>query len=228
MCLSNLIILLNKLSIKERRNPPLKFISSTTALLLLFFCHFAAANSNLLITEEFKVISINGAPFTDSRLKKITSLKLSPGINKIAIEYEMVFRSNSGNNFETVKSDIFVISFHLQSVGQYRLQYLKQTNLKAAKIFIRNPIVNIIDDQGRKVESSQFFPESQSIRSIHQSTAKKIEPQQSIRLVSKAAIDKSKTPNSPQTDVEAMLLYWWQQANQQQRQSFLKEINQSN
>ena len=228
MCLTNLIALLNKRSIKGRRISRLKFKSSMIAFLLLFFCHSIAAKSNLLITEEFKVISVNGAPFTDSRLKKMTSLKLSQGINKIAIEYQMVFRSNGGNNFETVKSDIFVISFHPQSIGQYRLQYLKQTNSRAAKNFIRNPLVNIIDSQGKKVESSQFFPESQSFSSIHQITAKKIKPQQSIRLVSKAAIKKNNKPNSPQTDVEAMLLFWWQQANQQQRQSFLKKINQSN
>ncbi len=202
---------------------------SLATFLLLLFCQSVVAQSHLLIGEEFRVTSVNGNAFSGRVLQKGNWLKLNPGLNKIATAYDVTFKNKYGKNFGRIKSDIFILSFYLQVEGDYRLQYLKPANSKAAKKFIQNPIVSITDNQGNKIDSKQFFPDSQSLNLLHHNTVSKIEKQPSIQLISKAPEAKTSDKNKPlQSDAEERLLFWWQQASQQQRQSFLDKINQSN
>jgi len=192
-------------------------------ILLLMNCPPLVAKSQLTISKEFKVISVNGkTPSQNSPLKSF-SLNLNSGLNIIAIAYESFFKNNN-DQFEIIKSNVFVVSFYLSTDGIYRLLHLKQANLKAAKNFIRNPLINIVNQDGRSIKFKQFYPRSQSLESIHKSTKRNIEKQKPIRLVSKKVVPIKQEKNKTMEDAEAMLLFWWQQASPQQRQSFLNKI----
>lgn len=201
--------------------------SPLLVIFLLIICQPLLAQSQLTISKEFKVISVNGKNPDRKSSSKSSLLKLNSGRNKIAIAYKSFFKNNS-EQFEIIKSNIFVVSFHLPSDGHYRLLHLKQANLKAARIFVQNPRINIINQQGKSIKSKHFFPKSQSIESVHESTQRNIEKQQPIRLVSKKTINTKQEKNNSEEDAEVMLLFWWQQASPQQRQSFLNKIESSN
>ena len=203
-----------------------KISSFLTVVFLLYLSPTLIAESQLTISKEFNIISVNGKAQTHNLSSNSSLLKLNSGLNKIAISYESIFKSKA-EHFETIKSNIFVVSFYLPSDGRYRLLHLKQANLKAARMFIQDPQINIIDQQGKNIKSKQFFPASQSIDLIHQSTKKNIEIQQPIRLVSKKPSNTNQEKNIPKEDAEVMLLFWWQQASTQQRESFLETISQT-
>ncbi len=196
-------------------------------ILLLTICPPLFAQSQLAIAKEFKVLSVNGKDHLPQSSLKTSLLKLNGGRNKIAISYGSIFENERGY-FERIESKAFIISFYLPSDGQYRLLHLKQANLIAAKKFAQNPLVNIVNQQGESVKYRQFFPSSQSIDIIHQSTQKRLEMHQPIRLISKKSLNKKQEPNISKEDAEAMLLFWWQQASPLQRQSFLNKIKFSN
>lgn len=171
-------------------------------------------------------MSVNGKVHSQNLLSKTSLLELNSGLNKIAIAYQGNFKNTNGD-FEIIKSNIFIVSFYLPSDDQYRLLHLRQANLSAAKKFAQNPIVNIISQQGESVKSKHFFPVSQSTDVILQSTTNDIEIQQPIRLESKKTSNRKQEKNTPKKDAEVMLLFWWQQANTQQRESFLETISQT-
>lgn len=198
-----------------------------TVIFLLLFCQPLDAQSNLAVSKEFKVVSVNGNAYAGSLSSKASLLKLAMGVNKIAISYGSDFKNTNGD-IETIKSNIFIVSFYLPSEGHYRLLHLKQSNLKAAQKFVKKPIINIINQQGTNVKLKQFFPTSQTISLIHQNTKNKLKTQQPIRLVSNQSSDKKQQKVDIIKDAESMLLFWWQQATPQQRQSFLKKVESSN
>jgi len=184
------------------------------------------AQSKLLIPEEFNVISINGSPVSSSLLQSGNNFELRLGINKIALEYEAVFDSENEDHFDIIKSDIFIIDFYINKDDQYRARYLKQSNAKAARRYVKSPLITISDSQEKNIRLKQFFTASNSITSINQQTRTNHNNQQAINIVSEPNKNKTIKSNKPQQpDAETMLHYWWQQADEKQRQSFLKKIN---
>jgi len=198
-----------------------------TCLLFLIYAISSALNaqSKLLIPEEFNVISVNGSPVSSSLLQSNHNIILHQGFNKIAIEYEAVFDSENEDHFDIIKSDVFIIDFYINKNDQYRARYLKQSNTKAARQFAKNPSITISDSQGKTIRMTQFFTASNSMSSINQQTQINQANQDTIIIRSESDKTSQKRLDKQQPNAEDMLGYWWQQANEKQRQSFLKKIN---
>jgi len=201
---------------------------SKTCLLFLIYSISSVlyAQSKLSVPEEFNVISINGSSVSSSLLQSNNNIKLRHGFNKIALEYEAVFDSENEDHFDIIKSDIFIVDFYVNKNDQYRARYLKQSNAKAARQFAKNPSISITDSQEKNIRLKQFFTASKSMSDIYQQTQINKDNQKTINIQSVPNKKNQTNPNiEQQPNAENMLEYWWQQADEKQRQSFLKKVN---
>ncbi len=192
------------------------------------------AQSRLLVAEDFNIISVNGKVFNNTLTidSRHLNLKLKTGINKIALQYEVAFK-NTDKRFETVKSDVFIISLYLQNNRQYRLRYLKQANLKAARKYISNPQISVVDSQNKEIKIVHFFPSSQRLEQINQQTKRTIQKQSPIRIESAKTnknkpletfqkIDMDMTYNQREMKQASML--WQTKVIQLQRKLFINSL----
>ncbi len=201
-------------------------------LLLLILCFSAdcKASSTLLVDQDFNVISFNGVSYKSSFVTSDSKIKLNPGVNKIAIEYEVVF--DHDDDFDLIKSDTVLVSFYANRNQNYVLSYLKPANPRAARIFAKNPTISILDQTGKNLKASSYFLGSKSESFINQQTKPSLRGQQPINIISnknprstkkRPAVHSSK-PDKPMTDVAEKLEFWWSKATPKQREAFLKKI----
>ena len=189
---------------------------SLLRFLFILISNPAFAKTTLSIPDAFNVLSVNGFNYSKPLLAKESLLNLQAGENKIAIEYEVIFKSANKNDFEIIKSKVFIIKSYLQANKGYQLQYLKQLNSKAAKIYIHNPIVKLVGDDGKKTKHTQFFPSLSSTGFINKNTKRNFKQNESILLISK---------NKKMSVNERQLRYWWNKASKEEKKSFLEKIN---
>lgn len=199
-------------------------------VIILTFCFSATteASSYLSIDQDFNVVSVNGKSYNSGFITSDSKVKLRLGVNKIAIEYEVIF--DHGDDFDLIKSETLLVSFYASRDKNYVLNYLRPANSRAARLFVKNPIINVLDNTGYQLKASSYFIGSKSDSFINQQTRPSITGQPPIRITSNKNPTKSKgnSTNLPQkqsdADAEERLNYWWRKATEKQRQSFLKKI----
>jgi len=201
------------------------FFKFSLFLLLVATSKQLIAQSSIEIPEDFNVISINGISHNKKLFSKKSGHSLIPGINKIALEYEVVYESNDTDDFDIITSEIFVMSFYVTANHKYKLQYLKQANSRAARRYSRNPVFKISDDRNNKVRTETWFLGSNSINFINQQTKPSVTGQSPLIITAKKKDNKTHvTRTEKSVNAEKMLEHWWSKASIEQRQSFLKKI----
>ncbi len=216
--------------IRTNRSSMFKLFYLKLIVLAFALGSFCKANPTLLVDQDFNVISVNGSSYQGGFLTSDSKLQLQSGVNKIAVEYEVVF--DQDDEFDLIKSDTLVISFYATKNNHYVLNYLKPANSRAARLFAKNPMINILDHSGSHLKASSYFLGSKSEGFINQQTRPSLIGQKPIRITSEKSIDSTdsqlkSTPsktNKAVTNAEQQLEYWWQRATPKQRQSFLKKV----
>jgi len=186
-----------------------------------------AAAPTLLVTEKFIVISVNGKNFSSSIFESQAKVNLNKGINKIALKYKELFESNDDDDDHTViDSDIFVIQMFIDKDQTYKLRYLRPMDASAARRYAREPIVSIVNQQGKNINVENIYLAAQSRGFVNQATRINTTSQTMINLTSPNKIVNTATANTDSSKPKAgqMLIFWWDQADEKQRKAFLEQI----
>lgn len=215
----------------------MRFIASFILLtsLLSFSC---LAETQLEIAEAFNVRAVNGKLYSKGLFSQTRKLKLKPGLNLIALEYEEVFENDDGENFDIIKSDTFILKVYLKRNQDYRQRYTRPHNASAARRYRLNPVFEIIEFDRKNNRQLNIKFEMQPLAAAGGSDSFLISK---TRAGKKSTLDlshpnrnKSKHSNKEvipekslmQTDAKSnavrMLEYWWKQATPEEREAFLR------
>jgi len=204
-------------------------MSSKHSLTLLTFFSLmlstsVIAASTLHVTEKFVVVSVNGQSFSSGLFSKEAKVPLKKGINKIALRYKELFEESLGDDHEVVTSDIFVIQLSIQKEQIYTLQYLRPHDTSAARRYAREPKISVVDSQGKNISVENIYLASQSEGFVTQATKTNRQAQPMINITSPKIAKKPTKASSEQAMAGQMLIFWWNKATAEQKQSFLNEI----
>jgi len=156
----------------------------------------------LTIPAEFNLQYLDGDKY--SSLADGARLELLPGSHQLVIEYD-VFWSTGSDSYERVVSQPVMLNFKVSSGKAYKLTFKTLKNVKESKLYATKPEVKIIDLASKE----------------------KIALEHKYKLADKAIMasfvaDNPMAGGDARSKVPKMLEYWWQQADREQQQSFLK------
>lgn len=194
-------------------------------LVVFFKILFFLSLSNIVLSESiqavtsikimpvFNIKAVNGKSYQSSLFGQKRDLKLNPGLNLIALEYEEVFEDNTQDNFDIIKSNVFLLEIYLKKNTQYQQRYIKPHNAAAAKKYALNPSFEITaNNQSVKLKIHPL--DNQSMTSIINKTSP----------IKKRIIDLSSNKKNKTTNAEKKLIYWWKKATPEEKANFLKLI----
>jgi hypothetical protein len=180
----------------------------------------ASEEARVFIPREFNLLNVDGNSYTQPLVGNGTIVKLLPGNHKIVIKY-VDFWSIDADTDERIASQPMLVAFDAKTGEKYRIQAQEIKDVKAAKAFAKNPEVDIIS------------------MSSNASVATDIKYQMEDKGLIAAFIDSLTPDNTPKpADTQAataeprskgepaleMLKYWWQKADAQQQEEFMKWI----
>lgn len=216
----------------------MKILNFLSALSLLVVSCNVLADSKVKFAEAFNILAINGSKYEQGLVSQKRLVSLKAGLNRIVIEYEEVFESDDGEDFDIVKSSPFLVEMYLNNNQSYQQKLIKPADSDAARRFAKAPkfsFHNLTDNKPQKFSltalsgSNEAFVLQESrlprrktlmITSSSKPIEKKVEPQ-----VNKDSIIASKeTGNQSDSIASKMLDYWWQQASEAEKEAFLKRI----
>jgi uncharacterized protein len=211
-------------------------------VLFLFLSKLATveAATQLDFAEAFNIKAFNGVAYSSGLVNQNRTLTLRAGLNLIAIEFEEVYESDDDDDFDIVKSNVFLLRVYLQQNKQYQQRFTKPHNASAAKRYVLNPIFEIIDINNRKLKPIRF--ELSPLASNEKSyviAQTKLRRNATLDLSHPGAKSKTKSktkslkiaPNQKknakliQSNASKMLDYWWHQATPEERKAFLESVS---
>ena len=200
-------------------------------LLLIFISFSLGAAPKLTLSKAFNIIAVNGAEYESGIFSQSKTLSLNDGLNRVAIEYEEVFDGEDGDDFDVVKSGVFLLQLYAEPNSQLSQSFIKPSDASAAKRYIKNPMFSIKKQSGESVEFNLSPMQSDKLSYILDKT----------KLRQNAAIDLShlnskkgkilqskeaKQTKESQGSSRAlqMLEYWWSQASEADKKAFKETL----
>ncbi|RZA04864.1 MAG: DUF2057 domain-containing protein [Moraxellaceae bacterium] len=192
----------------------------------------------LLTPEEIPVLAldqqeVSGSLFRSSK----TTYKLDPGSREIAVRYEQLFNQNNGDH-DVLKSAIVSLKAELQDNKTYRLTLVNPPkDYDAAKQYVKQPIIAIVDEQGNTVAQQQaldnapkpllgssFFNRVLDLR--NNDGQKDLTRAASTSTLSTTPVTSASTTavSTVKGSTVEQLKQLWQSANEQERQQFMQSI----
>ena len=185
----------------------------------------------LLTPEEIPVLALDQQEVA-SRLfwASKTTYKLDPGSHEIAVRYEQLFDQNNGDH-DVLKSSIVSLKAELQDNKTYRLALVNPPkDYDAAKQYVKQPIIAIVDEQGNTVAQQQALDNAPKPL-LGSSLFKRVLDFRSnngqkdlTRTGTDASTASTTTVNAVKGSTVEQLKQLWQSASEQERQQFMQSI----
>ncbi|GAA5219321.1 DUF2057 domain-containing protein [Corallincola platygyrae] len=214
-------------------------IGISTALI----CQFAVANTEVDIPEVIEVISVDGKDLGFRLLNQPESLTLAPGEHVLELRYKDLFEDDEGAH-AVIKSVPLYIRFAAIQNGEFSITLDEPEDEEEAEKFAKNPKVALINKQdGQPVVSRQVtqvkqqqnwlanllaLPDSEEVYEAPSGSAVATpDPATAVPATKAGAVvttPAGKLPQEASPKALEMLRYWWQEADVETRQAFIKEI----
>ncbi|MFT6984228.1 MAG: hypothetical protein ACJAT7_000014 [Psychromonas sp.] len=190
---------------------------SITVILSLFISISACAGT-LSIPKEFEFIALNGNEVENSLFSKKTRLTVAPGAHKIALLYKNTVRDDIGNGSTRVISEPIIISLVAEEGENYQISSrYKIKSLSDAKAFIKDPQINVKNEQGDLASYTMHQAKIDSRGVLGNMIKKKEDNLQTIALLETAI----KRDDDKETTPQKMLHHWWEQADAETQKEFI-------
>ncbi len=205
-------------------------------LALMMVAVTSEAAVTLLAPEEIPVLALDqqevaGSLFWSSK----TTYKLDPGSHEIAVRYEQLFDQNNGDH-DVLKSSIVSLKAELQDNKTYRLTLVNPPkDYDAAKQYVKQPIIAIVDEQGNTVAQQQALDNApkpllgsslfKRVLDFRSNDGQKDLTRTGIDAATATASTASTTTvNAVKGSTVEQLKQLWQSATEQERQQFMQSI----
>ncbi len=185
--------------------------------------------AELIIPEQFDVLSVNGAdyPFTIGLTKTV---QLEPGRNVVVLEYDKIYDAVYGDSHDRIKSAPFGVVLHVNTTDKLRLEGPHFDTGTEARRYAKSPTVTVLNAE-QKAVTVQLVPVQQIGDALVTKTESVVKAESaataapaSTSLASAPATTAPTTASKPAINALDMLNYWWQQATPEQRAAFLQGI----
>lgn len=174
---------------------------------------------------------IDDKPVEHSLLSKNQTIILIPGEHSIVLKYKDVFEDFEFGAERLIKSDNFVVKFKVNTQESVFLSTTNIRDLAEAERFASAPELKMLDENNQSLVLSL---EKLSDYKLEQKVAKVVSILSVSTASSKHAVKDELPANNDQNfndkvidnvDVTPMLQYWWNKANKEEKETFIKFIN---
>jgi uncharacterized protein YccT (UPF0319 family) len=189
---------------------------------LLGSCSLAQA-ATLSFPEELVPLQVNGEKVEHSLFSKKLDFNLPVGTHQVQVKYSDLYELDYDEH-QTVSSEPFWVEVTIAQDGEYRLGFNRAGSIDTAEKFAQSPSVYVITPDNAQQKIAKVQPKA-AIAPAVLNTGMNAGQASNTQLTAKIPAKLSKHVQAgPNPSAELMLYYWWQQADKQQREAFLKAI----
>jgi len=185
----------------------------------------AAEVTSVFIPREFNLINVDGDSYTQPLIGNGIVVKFLPGSHKIVIKY-VDFWDITADTTERVASQPMLVEFNAKAGENYRIvsQQLKDAN--DAKAFARNPKVDIVHkkDNTSVATDIKYQLEDKGLIAAFVDSISSKDSSPNEMPISKLEESIGEQPRSKGEPALEMLKYWWQKADAEQQEEFMKWV----
>lgn len=190
---------------------------------LLGSCSLAQA-ATLSFPEELVPLQVNSEKVEHSLFSKKLDFNLPVGTHRVQVRYSDLYELDYDEH-QTVSSEPFWVEVTIAQEGKYRLGFKRANNIDAAEKFAQSPSVYVVKPDNTQYKAGKVEQKVAAITPAILSTAMSAEQTSITQFSTKIPAELRKhAQGGANPSAELMLYYWWQQADKQQRDAFLKAI----
>ena len=176
--------------------------------------------ASVFIPKAFNLLNVDGNSYTQPLMGNGTVVKLLPGSHKIVIKY-VDFWEVTADNTERVTSQPILVAFDARAGENYYIPFTELKDVKAARAFVKDPHVDLVNKKTNTSVATDVkyqLEDKGLIAAFMDSLSPKDTP---APTVAEATDQETRAKGEPALE---MLKYWWQKANAQQQESFMKWV----
>ena len=187
--------------------------------------------ATFIVPDEFELLYVDGKSYSQSFLIDGVIVKMLPGKHQIVVKYDRIW-DIPPDSHEKVVSQPLRLSFTASAGNTYSIGFKELQELKEAKVFAKKPTVHVSDLTNKQIVPTEikyqlsdesflasFISNSTSNDNLNNKNAQ--EPLSSEDLASDVQPPQVKAGEKDTRALE-MLKYWWQQADPQQQNDFMR------
>jgi len=216
---------------------PAKFLNNSllsylcASLLLGSFIAVEANAATLMVTDNLILRDVDDKAVEHGFLSKKRTIDLTQGKHTLVIKYKDVFEDLDMGEDRLVKSDYFVVKLVVENQQKLFLSTSKISDLASAERFVKSPEVILLDENKQELvlelETLSDYKLGQQVTKVVTTLSAPVVISQSNSTTMTTAEDSQAFNNKVinKVDTVPMLKYWWQKANKDEKENFLKFIN---
>jgi len=200
-------------------------MSQTKGLILAVLLgsfNLAVQAATLSFPEELIPITVNGKQVEHSLFSKKLDFDLPIGTHKVQIKYSDLYELDYDEH-QTVSSSPFWVEVTINQDGQYRIGFDRAKDADAAEQFAKSPSVYVIAPNKSQQVAVKVKPREVVAPAVVAATVQTAATPMTI-TTQVAPKSRKQIEGVTHPSAELMLHYWWQQANEKQREAFLKAV----
>lgn len=207
--------------------------SLLTSVLAAFSLSFSAVGEVVTFPEELVPLQLDNQPIEQSFFSRIDKLDIPAGQHNLKLKYSDLYEEDYDDH-QTVESAPFWVSITIDAGQNYALTFNRATTLAQAKQFAKAPQVQLRSNQGAQALAKVAAPAPvvqavQPVVSAMPNNIPSTAPNNSVPNKATAKpVEQTRSalsaPAPKAVNAQSMLLFWWQQASDAERQAFLQQI----
>ncbi|WP_455210812.1 DUF2057 family protein, partial [Kaarinaea lacus] len=185
----------------------------------------AAEVASVFIPREFNLLNVNGESYTQPLVGNGIVAKFLPGSHKIVIKY-VDFWDVSSDMTDRVASQPILLEFSAKAGENYRITSQELNDVKSAKSFAKNPEVDIIEEKNKTSVATDIkyqLEDKGLIAAFVDSLSSNGSSTDDTTTPTSIEPSNEQTRSKGEPALE-MLKYWWQKADAQQQEDFMKWV----
>lgn len=181
--------------------------------------------SELTIPESFDFLAVDGKD-VGGWSGSGRSIELTAGEHRIALEYSAAVEGDNPRMQEFVSSEPLLITLMVESGKRYRLVPHSSAKTSPSK-FAKDPKMKIMSGRDDANADIAMLVQNQQSRWAKITQASNVSTQPNVSDMARVTKKSSRVmvDNIGGTPAASMLVYWWNQADQQTRDNFLQQLN---
>ena len=188
--------------------------------ILLGGFNLTAQAATLSFPEELIPLTVNGKQVEHSLFSKKLDFELPIGTHKVQIKYSDLYELDYDEH-QTVSSAPFWVEVTITQDGQYQIGFDRAKDADAAEQFAEAPSVYVIAPNKSQQVAVKVKPTAASAPAV---VAAQVQTTPTSITTPVAPKSRKQIEGVTHPSAELMLHYWWQQADEKQREAFLKAV----
>ena len=204
------------------------------SVLLCSFIAFKSSAATLIVTDNLILRDIDDKAVEHGFLSKQQEVKLSKGKHTLVVKYEDVFEDIDFAEERLVKSDYFVVKFLVNNQQKLTLSTTEIRNLATAERFAKKPELTLLDERNQEVilalETLSNYELAKQVTQVVTTLSAPVITTQGVGQTPIVSENEQSFNNKVIEKVDAvpMLKYWWKKADQNEKDNFIRFINETN